>query len=296
MKTTLPLLGLCWLALGCATEERQSDYTETGSPPHRSYSTAAPDISDADRGLASVVRDQFDRYGALSAIKYNIVITARNGVVTLNGTVPGRQEKNMVQAMVENTPGVVAVNNHLKATSSTPLPFDQSDRALVSRVRQAFKEQPPVAAYAPNIGIEANSGIVTLTGTVATEHDRQLLANIVENTSGVQKVVDRMEYPVTANGRSEPRASADSGEFFNLSVRGNNESDRELAQRILSGVRTDTALAATLPVVNIQIADGRVTLHGTVQSEEQRSAVIAAIRRAAGTESVYDDLRMLSAK
>jgi osmotically-inducible protein OsmY len=240
-----------------------------------------------------VVRRQFDRYGALSTLKQNVEITTRNGVVTLTGSVPGEQEKDMVQAMVENTMGVVSVDNRLHTTASTPLPFNQTDRVLANRVRQAIKEQPQVAAYAPNLGINADSGVVTLTGTVASERDRDLIEHVAENTPGVQGLIDRIDAPLTPTGRPESRVYADSGEFFNLNVRGLSESDRVLAQRILQDVRTDAALSTSLPVVNMNVSDGKVTLRGNVQSEEQRRAVVSAVRRAAGAENVYDDLKVL---
>lgn len=294
MKTVISLFSFCLLlfAAGCATEERRR-YSYNDSPPYTEYVTpSTTDTSDADRALAAVVRRQFDRYGALSTLKQNVNITAQNGTVTLDGTVPGEQERGMVRAMVDNTTGVVAVEDRLRVASPTPLPFNQSDRLLVNRVRQALKEQPRLASSAPNLGISSDAGVITLSGNVPSNADRNLLEQVVEGTPGVQGLIDRTTAPLQPTGRSDSRVYPDSGEFFNVNARGLSESDRVLAQRILEGVRSDTALSTSRPVVNMNVEDGHVTLRGNVQSEEQRRAIVSAVRRSAGAENVSDELKV----
>jgi hypothetical protein len=166
---------------------------------------------------------------------------------------------------------------------------------------------------------------VTLTGTVPTEQDRQFVENAVRNTPGVYVVNDQMQVVAPATGKVETtrvystttatpvyttsqtpapvytttqqptQVVADpnaAGNLFNLHVQGLNEPDRTLGQRILQELRTDSALPALLPVVNITVADGRVTLEGTVQSEHQRRAIEAAVQRAAGVSTVSDRLQV----
>jgi osmotically-inducible protein OsmY len=299
MKTNyaLPFVCLLVLAAGCASNERPARYgyeSETiPSPADRAY-LPPTDQAEADRVLANVVQRQFERYGALSTLKQGIEVSARNGTVILNGNVPGEQEREMIQAMVENTPGVTSVDNRLRASTSTPLPFNQLDRTLVNRVRQALKEQPRVAAYAPNLDITADRGVVTLNGTVASEGDRQFIEHVVENTTGVAGVIDQIQAPRFPTGReSTSRAySGDAGEVFNLHVQGLTDSDRVIAQRILQGLRTDAVLSTLLPRVDIHVADGKVTLEGTAQSEEQRQTIVSTVRRAAGAGNVIDELRV----
>jgi osmotically-inducible protein OsmY len=300
MKTVLamPVVCLLILAAGCATnDERPVRYgydSETAPSPADRVYLPPTDQAESDRALANVVQRQFERYGALSTLKQGVEVSARNGTVILNGTVPGEQEREMIEAMVENTQGVTDVDNRLRLSSSTPLPFDQSDRRLVNRVRQALKEQPRAAEYAPNLDITADEGVVTLGGTVASEGDRRFIENVVENTTGVAGVIDRIQAPPLPTGRdSIPRPlSQDAGEVFSLHVEGLTDSDRAMAQRILQGLRTDTALSSLLPRVDIHVADGKVTLQGTAQSEEQRQTIVSAVRRAAGAGNVSDELRV----
>jgi osmotically-inducible protein OsmY len=305
MKITpkITLSCLLILAAGCASDERHSTYSSSSystEPPFASdVISSATDQSDADRALAGVVRAQFDRYGALATLSQNIQIKAKNGTVTLTGNVPGDQEKRMVDAMVENTPGVLAVHDEMRVSTVATVPFNQSDRALCTRVRQALVDRPTVAAYVPNIGVSADKGVVTLSGNVPSEADRQTIEDIARNTPGVAGLIDRMQAPLQPTGRIEPapRAySADAGEMFSLHVQGLNETDRTVSERILQGLRTDVALTALLPIVNISVADGKVTLRGTVQTDEQRRTIVSSVQRAAGVNNVIDELQVQPAR
>jgi len=47
-----------------------------------------------------------------------------------------------------------------------------------------------------------------------------------------------------------------------------------------------------LPNVDIQVAGGKVTLQGNVQTEQQKQAIVSAVQRAAGAENVQDQLQV----
>lgn len=44
----------------------------------------------------------------------NVVVTSKNGKVTLTGTVESLEDKQRIEDIVENTPGVILVKNNLK--------------------------------------------------------------------------------------------------------------------------------------------------------------------------------------
>jgi osmotically-inducible protein OsmY len=220
MKTRLTFLGLALLVLatGCRTSRYASDtdYDTTIYEPPVARVTA-----DADRALADLVRTQFNRYGELATLAPNVQVSARNGMVTLTGSVPSDQDRRMIIAMVESTPGVVTINDQLRVSTAELRP------------------------YVP-------------TGRVDT-------------------------------GRLYPN---DTGEIFNLHVQGLSDTDRALAQRVLDGLRTDAVVASMLPVVNIHVTDGRVILRGSVLNDAQRRSIVSTVRRAAGSNNVYDELRV----
>jgi osmotically-inducible protein OsmY len=186
--------------------------------------------------------------------------------------------------------------------------FTDADRALSASVRRALNESANVAGISRNIYIDSRNGMVTLTGAVPTEQDRQFIKNAVRNTTGVYNINDQIQVvapavttvptvtvpavTTTPTGATETRVYASTpevlvnpssaGTIFNLHVQGLDEPDRSMAQRILQELRADTILPSLLPMVNITVAGGVATLEGNVQNERQRQAIDTAVRRATG--------------
>jgi osmotically-inducible protein OsmY len=237
-RTKLAFVPVLLLAAGCAynpparhTAVYRDDLTPlTGyNPPAEQVQVydartgttlSAAAAAQLDQDLVTSVRHEFDRYGALSGMLPNIDVTANSGTVTLSGSVPGEREKQMIDAMVRNTPGVVSLNNYLRIAD------------------------PRVDSLAP-------------TGRVAD---------------------------------SSRLYSSSSGEVFNLHVQTQSELDRAMAQRILEELRADTVTGSAAPNVNIYVANGQATLRGTVRSERQRQSIATAVQRAIGPANLRNEL------
>ena len=269
------------------------------NPRHRTYQAyQAPVIegtmTEADRALVNRVRDQLGRYGELANAARHVEVNARNGMVTLTGTTPSDQDKRMILAVVENTPGVTTINDQTQLAFPYARSVTASDRVLENRVRQALRDDPVAREFASNISVSAENGTVRLSGGLPSSADRLLAERIARNTPGVRAVDDDIRAPLAATGRvvPEPRYSDDSDEMFSLHVDDLSETDRTLAQRVLNGLRTDVSPPATLPVVNIHVDDGKVILRGTVLDNEQRNRIVSSVRRAAGANNVIDELRV----
>jgi osmotically-inducible protein OsmY len=302
-----PIFGLILLIAGCSYNQRHSGYRSAGAygedvisspPPVTTRSLpgvteqgagASGLLSEADRALAERVRQQFGRYGDLAGLAPRVEVSARNGTVTLTGIVPSEQDRKMIDAMVANTTGVTTLNDQLTVAGLPPATAGiQSDRSLADRVQQMLKNQPAVAAVASNVQVSEDHGKVTLAGIVPSQEDKNLILGVVRNTPGVVAVNDNLGVALQPTGRTLS-APAD---IFNLHVQGLSATDRTLAQRILDGLRTDTVLGSLLPMVDINVAGGKVTLQGTVQNEQQRRAITSAVRQAAGMDNVEDQLQV----
>ncbi len=211
------------------------------------------------------------------------------------------------------------------SSSSTAPPagwVSEADRSLMNQVRQAL-DTGPMASAAPNIYVAAQNGTITLTGSVPTEQQKAAIESLVRNTPGVVAVNDQLQLvsassqtppssqipagaqpvppPPTPTGRDyssqgQPgvttATTTATGDIFNLHVQGLNETDRNLAQRILEGLRTDSQLASLMPTVNINVANGRVVLQGLVQNQQQKQTIASVVERAAGISNVDDQLRV----
>lgn len=202
------------------------------------------------------------------------------------------------------------------ASTPTTVVLTPSDRALISNVQDAARR-----IGHPGLEVTASRGVVTVRGDLPNEAGRQRLIDAVRATPGVHDVIDHLTVstagatiatvPAPTGGESSrtyapvparpPAASSTAraasasssnlqlGEIFSMNVETLKDQDRELAQRIIEGLRTDQALTVLIPRVKIGVADGRVNLTGTVQSDDQRRAIAAAVERAIGS-SVENNL------
>jgi osmotically-inducible protein OsmY len=167
------------LAAGCAYEQRYG-YSYGGASLHGSEVIARPNA--ADRSLEQSVRYQISRYGDLAVVAPDVQITCRDGAVTLSGSVPNERDKQMIDACVRNTGGVLSVDNQLAviypATGST---YNQSTvytpppPSSQSTIYAAPQPAAPVVSSGP-VGIDTLN--VQVQGS--TEADRDCAQRVME--------------------------------------------------------------------------------------------------------------------
>src|ERR1051326_1708714 len=217
------------------------------------------------------------------------------------GTTPAYSPATPTYSSTTHGAEVISSPAYTTSTTTLPVPTSQSlsdtDNALISRIHTELTRHPSVSPFEPNVHVYAQNGAVTLTGAVPNDADRQAVDTFVRRLPGVASVRDEMQIapgaPLMPTGSDQARLyPADTGNFFNLNVQGLNDTDRAVAQRILTGLRTDSAVAVIFPHVNIEVSDGKVTLRGTVQSIQQRRAIVAAVQQAAGFNNVFDELQV----
>lgn len=67
------------------------------------------------------------------------------------------------------------------------------DRAISENVRQALFDDRTLTAEAKNIRIQTSRGVVTISGFVPTNRDRDTIVRIVENASGARQVNNQLK-------------------------------------------------------------------------------------------------------
>jgi len=75
-------------------------------------------------------------------------------------------------------------------------------------------------------------------------------------------------------------------------VQGATEADRAVGQQITQQLRTDSSLAAVLPLIRINIENGKATLRGSVKSEDQKKQIETSIQQVTGVTSVDNQLKV----
>ncbi len=330
---TLPLIGSSLLlAAGCTEPRYASTPPQVISAPAYTAvpGTYTPATAESDRALENQIHQELAN-GQLSYLASHVNITASNGTVTLNGSVPTAQDREALDTLARNTTGVNNVINQVRIApavaetspgGSAPIysggtqegpSTPTMDQSLSDRIQQTLKNNTASAPLAQNINVSVQNGVVTLTGSIPGDQQRQTVDDLVRSVSGVKSVYDRMQVIAAPTGRTAqtqeaytgaqlPAAqnslpgttSMSTGDIFSLHVQGLNDTDRNLAQQILQGLRSDTTLSSMLPSVNIDVSGGRVTLQGTVETEQQKQTIGSVVQRAAGGTTVLNQLQVNS--
>ncbi len=136
----------------------------------------------------------------------------------------------------------------------TKLPLDE---ALQAEVMTALRldETLPTA----HIGVIATDGAVTLTGEVATEHQRFAASTLVQNVAGVRAVADELVVrPPGSRMRTETAVAVD-------------------VARAVDASAADGADIAIEVAEHIVFLDGRVARHGDLVAAEQAALDVPGV-------------------
>lgn len=104
-------IGIIVLMLGMASAEAQPGSSDAQPSASEVARPDAKAIRAANRQLEKAVRRAFVKVKGLDST--NIVVVSRQGMVTLNGSVPEASQVELAVTTARNVHGVVAVNNRL---------------------------------------------------------------------------------------------------------------------------------------------------------------------------------------
>lgn len=127
----------------------------------------------------------------------DINVNAANGVVSLNGSAQTAEAKELAGRLAANTDGVREVNNLLSvsATSSTAAKAQNaaddagaaiSDAWITSKVKSSFIYSRNLDGL--NISVDTQKGMVSLSGSVLSNAEKQLAIETARNIRGVRGV------------------------------------------------------------------------------------------------------------
>lgn len=191
-----------------------------------------------------------------------IAIDAKDGKVTLRGTVGSPREKYEARKAAEHVYGVVSVDNQLRVRLMDG--HRRKDAAIRADVLKALALDVVVP---DTVDAKVEDAVVTLTGTATSQHERDEAIFVASNIVGALDVIDRIELdPPT------PRP----------------EDVRGLIERAW---KRNAALEAD--DLRIQTTDGNVTIEGTVASWAEHDEAIEAAWAAPGIRSVDDRLTVV---
>lgn len=127
---------------------------------------------------------------------FDINTDVKNGTITLTGKVDSEVDKALAEELLQNLDGVSSVNNKLTVMakeghrdSKDNSGLKDAKIATVVKTRLLFESEVSGTA----IDVDANNGVVTLTGAVDSDAEKDLAVTIAENTNDVTRVIDKLE-------------------------------------------------------------------------------------------------------
>jgi osmotically-inducible protein OsmY len=173
------------------------------------------------------------------------------------------------------------------------------DRELEDNLRSQLNRYGDLATTTPNVQISAQSGTITLTGSVPSQREREMIVSLVRNQSGVVAVNDQLQVGYSPTGivngparvyTTPPDYVVSYSGNLNCTVQATTLADRNLGRRIVDRLRGDTTLAPPASMISISVSEGRVYLRGTVDTEEQHLSMVSVVQHTYGVNAVYDEL------
>ncbi len=149
-----------------------------------------------------------------------------------------------------------------------------TDATTTGKVKSAFALSKRLSVY--DIGVDTSGGVVTLTGGVPSEIDKQLAVSVAKDTNGVKQVNDQL---VVQEGVQPSEASL-------------RESARVADLEIRAGLQERLAVSPELKDKEIQssVQDRVVTLTGTVDTPAQKTGAEQVARSVPNVANVLNSL------
>ena len=245
------------------------------------------------------------------------VTTASNGVVTLEGTVDTAEAKDEAVRIARETDGVTRVDDRLRVDAnarragndrsvSEPAGITAPDAWLTAKVQAKYFIDDEVKAR--NIDVKTQNGVVTLTGTVASEAQRRQAIAIARSSDGVRDVVDKLQVETTTAGGATPaadrplpaarpdastRPSSDSGDKRPRTAAEPGavtieRSDAWITMKIQSKYFLDADVKGH--ALDVETKNGIVTLKGRVGNDDQKAEAEQIARETEGVLRVDSQL------
>jgi osmotically-inducible protein OsmY len=212
---------------------------------------------------------------------FDIDVDVEGGIVTLGGKVESSVEKDLAVEIAKGVNGVKEVRDNLVIEPEAGVPetnktnFSQmvKDATISARVKTRLLWNRNTEGL--NIDVGTQNGEVVLSGRTESAIKRDLAVQIAKNTSGVKKVVDKLQ----VTNKEEPGTGEKiKREFSDVWITGK-------VKAILSSSKEAEGVD-----INVSTQNKVVTLKGTVMDQKQRGKIVALVADVVGVMDVKSEL------
>lgn len=195
---------------------------------------------------------------------------AKNGVVTLTGTVAESSHKSLAENTVESLPGVTSVDNQLTVVGESPA--EQSDGWLATKVKTSLLYHRNVRGTKTVVNV--TDGVVTLSGEASNLAQKELTTEYASDIEGVKSVKNEMTIIKTPVPPEQTIGEKIDDASITASVKASLMSHRSTSA-IKTKVHTD---------------NGVVTVSGIAKNSAEKSLVTKLVTDIEGVVSVVNNM------
>ena len=148
----------------------------------------------SDVGITTKVKAKLAADSTIKATQINV--DTKDKVVTLSGTVDSEAAKTQALALARGTEGVSDVVDNLTLTAPAPAQAQGGigqaldDATITAAVKSKLIADTAVSGL--KIDVDTQSGVVSLTGPVKSQTEKDTALRIARETSGVKDVQDKL--------------------------------------------------------------------------------------------------------
>jgi len=153
-----------------------------GATDERSVGTIMDDSILSTKIKTKMIGDEFVK-------ARNIDVDVLNGVVYLIGVVESSSQKRMAAGIAQGVEGVRHVENQL-LVGKTTIGQDLNDTMLTSKIRAKLLQDPDIRST--NIDVDTNNNVITLTGILKTDKERNRVLYVVQKVAGNRQIVNNL--------------------------------------------------------------------------------------------------------
>jgi osmotically-inducible protein OsmY len=280
------IAGAIAVAPACNRADTKADAQRAAAEVKKVAAKAGDQL--ADSWLTTKIQAQYFADDDIKARYINV--STRDGIVTLSGRVESAESKEQALQIARNTDGVRQIQDRLliglaqARDGSAP---EQMDSAWITTKIQAKYFADP-AVNGRDINVTTTNGVVTLTGRVESQQEKQQAVAIARGTDGVANVDDRLVVQPEGAVATTGTAAGDAGRTL-----GDKIDDVRITSTIQSKYFLDDLVKGRR--IDVDSRQGVVTLRGEVGSESERSQALLLARNTDGVQRVEDNLTVNAA-
>jgi hyperosmotically inducible periplasmic protein len=228
--------------------------------------------SEIDRKIEDTAKASYNYH---TVLEDSVKVKAKDGIVTLTGSVQDKDARALAVDTAENIPGVTSVKNEITVKSTVE---EHSDAWMALKIRSRLLVKGNVSATSTKVAVL--NGNATLTGTADTLAQKELTEAYAKDIAGVKTVKN----DIVVNEKVAPTAAP-------LTV-GEKIDDASITSQVKYALLSHKSTSALK--TKVTTTDGVVRVTGDAASAAEKALVTKLASSVRGAKSVTNDMTLKS--